>query len=81
MGVQTIGGFKSFGQDPVNMLGRAVGKLRKFNDPNAKVYENQIADAMRKGTKPALDALYFSLMQQPQFRKMMQEDKVDESKP
>ena len=63
------------------MLGRAVGKLQRFNDPNAKVYENQIGEAIRKGSKPALDALYFSLMQQPQFRKMMQEDKVDESKP
>lgn len=81
VGVQSIGGFKSFGQDPVNMLGRAVGKLQRFNDPNAKVYESQIAEALRKGTKPALDALYFSLMQQPQFRKMMQEDKGNESKP
>jgi hypothetical protein len=79
--VQSIGGFKSLGQDPANMLGRAIGKLRKFNDPNAKVYESQIAEALRKGTKHAADALYFSLMQQPQFRKMMQEDKVDESKP
>lgn len=79
--VQSIGGFKSFGQDPANYMGRAMGKLKRFNDPNAKVFENQIAEALRKGSKQALDATYFSLMQQPQFRKMMQEDKGNESKP
>lgn len=77
----TIGGFKSLGQTPANMLGRAMYKLRKLNDPNARVFENQIGEALRKGGRQSLDALYFSLMQQPQFRHMIQEDKGNESKP
>lgn len=79
--VQSIGGFKSLGQTPANMLGKAMGKLKRLNDPNAKVFENQIGEALRKGGRQSLDALYFSLMQQPQFRHMIQEDKGNESKP
>lgn len=63
--------------DDVNNV---LNNLRKFRSPEAEIYAKQIEQATQ-GSKQTKDALYFSLMQQPQFRQMMRKDKVDESKP
>lgn len=61
-------------------IDNVLNNLKKFRSPEADLYASQIEQATQ-GSKQTKDALTFSLMQQPQFRRLLQKDKGNESKP
>lgn len=54
-----------------------VNYLRKFKTPEARIYEQQLMDAAQKGPE-ARNAIMFSLMQQPGYRAIMNNNKQEE---
>ena len=51
--------------------------LRKFKTPEARIYEQQLMDAATKGPE-ARNAVMFSLMQQPGYRAIINQNKQEE---
>ena len=54
-----------------------INYLRKFKTPEARIYEQQLMDAATKGPE-ARNAVMFSLMQQPGYRAIMNNNKTEE---
>ena len=54
-----------------------INYLRKFKTPEARMFEQQLMDASQKGPE-ARNAVMFSLMQQPAFRAIMNNNKQEE---
>lgn len=95
MSFSSIGGIKSLGQGPANMAGRTINnvdtifnthlpdlynKLKMQGSKEAQVYAKQIETAINNGTEESKNAVLFSLMQQPNFRQMMNINSKDSNK-